>query len=376
MHQVFHFAIAIMGAATCIQIVTAQPYYPLRVLADESTGLLESYIGEDAFRGSGVVARDPRLIYSCAHLFFENGKWATNYFFTRAWHSDTYPLEIEGIAPRGLNYFTSYSSGVRSDGSESAVAFASDFTVLYGNSSFGPAKEVWSSGASALKSNSLKRIVGYPATIDFNQNDGFYFQHSTDPFSTEGFGIFRSFYEFENVSTGPGVSGGPILVRDEATGNERLAGVLVSGTKNSAGVVALDLSTDTLASYALGLQDKTVVFRNTTKLSIPDNTKSYSTNSVEVSGFSGTISALKFSMKVNAQRRGDLDIFLRSPSGRIRWISKQSGDDSTHLKLSDKNYTENFTKTSPNGTWQLKVRDRRKGNRATLINYSLKISAL
>jgi Proprotein convertase P-domain len=358
------------------QTALAQRYYPIRNFSDESTGLLESYVGNDGYRGSGVIARDPRLIFSCAHLFFEKGKWATDFYFTRAWHNETYPTEEEGVSPRGLNYFTSYSSGVKSDGSESAVAFASDFTVLYGNSAFGPAKGAWANGGSVLKSNRLKRILGYPAEIDFNGSDGFYYQHATESFTNEGYRVYGSFYDFENVSTGSGNSGGPIFVQDEVTGNELLAGILVSGTKKSAGVVALDLSTDSLASYALGLKNKTLTFRNTTKLSIPDGKKSYSTNPIEVSGFSGTTSKLKFSMKADTKRRGDLDVFLRSPSGRVRWISKHGGGNGVNLNLSNKNFTADFTKSSPNGTWQLKVRDIKAGNRATLTSYSLEISAL
>ncbi|NJM36619.1 MAG: hypothetical protein HC845_01390 [Akkermansiaceae bacterium] len=150
----------------------------------------------------------------------------------------------------------------------------------------------------------------------------------------------------------------------------------MSGTKRSAGVVALDGSTDALASRALGLDSRTVTFKNKAKLEIPDNDRSYSTSDIEVSGFSSATEKLKFSMSAKAQRRGDLDVFLRSPSGRIRWINKQKGSNAKNLKIQKADYTKSFSSSSPNGIWQLNIRDIRKGNTATLQEYSLRVSAL
>jgi hypothetical protein len=85
----------------------AKVYYPVPGLVNESTGLLESFVAGDWYRGSGVVARDSRLIYSCAHLFYESREWATDYNFYRANHSAGYPDESTAASPRGLHYFTS-----------------------------------------------------------------------------------------------------------------------------------------------------------------------------------------------------------------------------------------------------------------------------
>ena len=99
--------------------------YPKRELASESAGYLESQIGRYLYRGSAVVARDPKLLFSCAHLFYEKGRWASSYRFARAWDADTYPEASQMVAPRGFKYFTSYATESDNRGSESNAAFAS-----------------------------------------------------------------------------------------------------------------------------------------------------------------------------------------------------------------------------------------------------------
>lgn len=354
----------------------AKVYYPVPGLVNESTGLLESFIAGDWYRGSGVVARDPRLIFSCAHLFYESREWATDYQFYRASHSRDYPDEATGVSPRGLHYFTSYSSGVKAHGTDSDQAFAADFTVLYGYDSFGPAAASWPVGGPALRSSSPKLIVGYPSDIDFTGAAGHCYQHSAGWFNYEAFRLYGGYHEFDDVSTGSGNSGGPIFVRDTATGNDLLAGILVAGTRRTAGIVALDLSTDTLAGYALGLQDKTLAFSETSARKLTDGTKSYTTIPIRVSGFSGTTSKLKLSLSIATKRRGDLDVFLKSPNGRTRWISRRAGGSLDDLEIHDLSLSKFFSGYSPNGTWQIKVRDAAAGTRATFLSGSLKVSAL
>jgi hypothetical protein len=354
----------------------AKVYYPVPGLVNESTGLLESFVAGDWYRGSGVVARDSRLIYSCAHLFYESREWATDYNFYRANHSATYPDESTAASPRGLHYFTSYSSGVKSYGSDSNQAFASDFTVLYANSSFGTAVNWWPMGGLALRSANPKLIVGYPSDIDFTGASGHCYQHSTGWFDYEAFRLYGIYHEFDDVSTGSGNSGGPIFVRNTATGDDLLAGILVAGTRRTAGIVVLDLSTDTLAGYALGLKDKILTFTETAARKLPDGTRTYTTIPIRVSGFSGSISKLKLSLSIATKRRGDLDVYLKSPNGRIRWISKRAGGSTDNLEIHDLNLSKFFTGYAPNGTWELKMRDSAAGTRATFLSGSLTVSAL
>lgn len=350
-------------------------FFPLPGLADESTGFMESKVNGDWYRGSGVIAKDPKLIYSCAHLYYEGGKWATNYRFFRAYHGRTFPDSGDGASPRGLHYFTSYSAGVKAYGADADRTFASDFTVLYGNTGFGPAVGWWSKGGSALRSYLPKRVVGYPAEIDYTGMQGRVFQHATPWFDYPAYRVIGEFYEIKDVSTGPGNSGGPVFVRDNL-GNEDLAGILVAGTRRTAGMVALDLSTDTLSGYALGLPEITRSFSNRNSVRIPDGGKAYTAIPIEVSGFSGSIVSLQVSLSIATPRRGDLDVFLRSPAGRIRWISKRKGGTEDNLQIDKLNLSTAFRGNAANGKWEIWIRDAVKGSKATFQNASIRIRAL
>ncbi len=367
---------AALIAAFPVNAIAGKVYYSVPEFVSDSTGLMESYVAGDWYRGSAVVARDPKLLYSCAHLFYEGGQWATDYNFYRAIHSNGFPDDANSVSPRGLHYFTSYSSGVKSYGSDSEVAFASDFTVLYGNASFGTAVGWWPKAGPVLRSSAPKRIVGYPSDIDFTGDSGHSYQHSTGWFNYEAFRVRNGFHEFDDVSTGPGNSGGPIFVRNTSTGQDLLAGILVSGTRRSAGVVALDLSTDTLASYALGLKDKSLTFTNGNGFKLPDGTRSYSVIPIDVSGFTGTVSKLRLSVSITTKYRGDLDVFMKSPSGKIRWITRADGGTSENLTITGKDLSSTYSGISPNGRWELRVRDAISGARATFKSASITISAL
>ena len=355
---------------------SAQGVYPSPGLVDASTGLMESKIGRDWYRGSGVIARDPRLIFSCAHVFYEQGIWAKNYLFHRAYHKRAYPGLTEGASPRGLHHFSSYASNADIYGTDSNAAFSVDFSVLYGNSSFGPAAGWWPDGVSVLKSNRWKRLIGYPAELDFTGADGYCFQHATNWFSNKAYTVRGSFLEFSNVSTGPGNSGGPIFVRNELTGKNQLAGILVSGTRRSAGVVALNLATHTLSGYALGLKPKTLVFQNSTKLQVPDGSTAFSSRPIVVSGFSGSVETIKFGITTYTGNQGDLEIYLRSPAGKIHWITRRNGGTADDFIISGTDITRSFFGGAANGTWLLMMRDTIPGNAATFMQASLEISAL
>lgn len=350
--------------------------FPARGLFDSSTGLMESRIGRDWYRGSGVVARDPKLIYSCGHLFYDYGLWATDYVFYRAYDSRTGPDPSEGASPRGFRYFTSYSQNADIYGPDSPRAFASDFTVFYGPQSFGPAVGWWEEGASILRSDRLKRIVGYPTGIEYTGAPGYYYQHGTDWFSTPARQTQGVYFTLNNVSTGGGNSGGPVFAWDEVANDYSLAGILVAGTYTSAGVYALNSSSNSMASSALGLPSTTRVFRNTKSVRLPDATGKTVIRSTTASGFSETISKLKFGVSISTPRRGDLNVYLRSPTGRIRWINKRSASSANHLKIDQADYTSNFRGLAANGVWQLRMRDAVAGNRAIFNHFSLAISAI
>lgn len=356
--------------------LAAQIVYSKRMQVQPSTGMIESKLLRDWYRGSGAVARDPRLIFSCAHVFYENGIWANDYVFHRNYHRRAYPKVRDGIKLRGIRYFSSYTSNVADFGSDSNQAFASDFTVLYGNSNFGTPVGWFSNGAAALRSGAPKQIVGYPAEIDFTGAPGFCYQHSTGSFTRSAYRVRGSFFEFDNVSTGPGNSGGPVFVREAATGKDLLAGMLVSGSRRTAGVVALDGATDALAAEALGLEPQTQTFQNNQSFVLVDGGDSYARRDFPVFGFSGPVESIRFSVSFSTSHRGDLEVYLRSPGGKIAWIRRVSRDSARNLLIRDLNLDKVFKGVPANGTWRLYLRDAVTGDIASFQSASLRITAL
>lgn len=353
----------------------ASIYYPQRMLADQSTGYMESKIGSNWFRGSAVVARDSRLIYSCGHLFFDNGIWASEQEFYRAYNGSVEPDPNDGVIPRGYRYFTSYGDNADTYGQDSSRAFAYDFTVFYGADSFGPAATCWVDGVAAATSAQKKRIVGYPATVDYTRRQGYAYQHATPWFPTAARQTRGAFYEFKDVSTGEGNSGGPLFVMDGGSGNYSLAGILVSGSTDSAGIYALNGDSDAMASAALGVKTITGKFSDANSTALPDAAAHYTTRTVTSSGFAETLTNLKFSVSISTPRRGDLDVYLVSPSGRVRWVKKHSTSTSKNLDIAGADYSTSFAGYAPNGTWKLKMRDSTARNLATYNRFAVAVTA-
>lgn len=354
---------------------SAEAYSLQRVQADASTGYLESYISRDWYRGSGVVARDPKLIYSCGHLFYEGGVWATDYEFYRDYTGYNPPEPGTGSKPRGFRYFSSYSDNVDSYGGDSSRAFAYDFTVFYGPNSFGPSVGYWSDGATAIRSSRGKRLVGYPATLEHTGDSGYSYQYATDWFPTQGYQIRDDYYGIDNVSTGEGTSGGPLFVQDTSSDDYYLGGILVSGSFDSAGIYALNSSSNSMASAALGLETVTRTYSNNYAFRLPDGASSYSSRKTTVAGFADTVSELKLSLSITTPRRGDLAVYLRSPSGRIRWVNKPSSSTADNLVVNQADYSSTFRGYATNGVWQVKMRDSRTSNRATFRQFSVTVTA-
>lgn len=354
---------------------SAEVFFPKPVQADPSTGYLESYVDRDWYRGSGVIARDSRLIFSCGHLFYYNGVWATDYEFYRNYSNHNPPDPGDGASPRGFRYFTNYSDNVSDYGGDSSRAFAYDFTVFYGPNSFGPAVACWADGSAALRSSRDKRIVGYPARIEYTGDPGYSYQYATDWFPNRGYRIRDAYHGFDDVSTGEGTSGGPVFVWDSESGNYSLGGILVSGSYDTAGVYALNSSSNTMASAALGLQSETRTFGNTNALRLPDAGSNYSVRKTAAAGFTDTVTGLKFSLSITTPRRGDLNVYLQSPSGRIRWVNKASSNTGDNLVVNQANYASTFRGYAANGVWQVKMRDTRARNRATFHNFSVAVTA-
>ncbi len=349
--------------------------YPERGLFDQSTGLVTSRFSSGNFRGSGVIARDPRLVYSCAHVLYEDGVWATSYKFHRAYHAQSSPASTDGASPRGFRYFTQYEPNLSQYGDNSYEAFSVDFVVYYADSSFGDAVGYWLDGGNVLRSNRWKRIVGYPSYLHYNGQQGYCYQHATDWFSNEAVQWKEAYHRFTGVSTGPGNSGGPLFVHDSVNDQEYLAGIVVSGLSDSVGTCALSDATHKMATNALGLEPVTRTFTNSKRLRLPDGSKRYKNRSITADGYSEGVTGLTLNARINTRHRGELAVYLKSPSGRIHWVSKPSKDRRKNLVVRDLDVSSSFDGVAANGRWVLRMRDARAGNPSVFRNFSVTLTA-
>jgi hypothetical protein len=357
--------------------------YPVRISTGyldyppyNSTGLLFSEIGLSAFRGSAVVARDPRLLYTCAHIFYDRGRWSTDNTFALGWHASGAPAPSQMVSLRGYRYYSSYA------GSSRSADYDLDFAIGYRTltTSFGPALGWYEEGGPSLRSSSTsKLILGYPARRDYDGSPGYYYQHYTGTFRSSMRQTYGSYHTLTGLSTGGGNSGGPVLVN--YNGDYYLAGILVSGSSSSIGVHALDVAASTMAKNALAsigvsVPKVTKTIKNTSRLTLPDAARTYSYRIITVSGMPSSTTDTRFSLQIATPRRGDLDVYLRSPSGRVRWIkTHKSGENTDHLIVSKANYTSSFSGYNPNGFWRIYMRDYYSKQRAVFRNAALTVTS-
>lgn len=363
--------------------------YPLPVAAENldtapynSTGLLFTQIGTSGYRGSAVVARDSRLLYTAAHVLYENGKWATDIEFARRWNSSISPTLSQMVPVRGYRSYATYSGG------NTAEAFSLDFAIGYSTAatSFGPAVGWQEDGGPLLRNASIpKLILGYPARRDFDGASGYYYQHRTGPFTAAMRQSYDSYHTLSGVSTGGGNSGGPVLAN--VGGQYSLAGILVSGSTTSIGVHGLDATASTMAKNVLTslsvpsaptpAPSKIQTVANTTELLLPDGSQIYSSRAFSVSGLPATTTATTFNLLIETTYRGDLDVYVRSPSGRVHWVKQHSPTESgRNLVVTNASYTSTFAGANPNGTWEVYMRDYYRADRATFKSSSLTITSL
>lgn len=361
--------------------VHAQVYAPSPLAAGDyrlgtapysSTGLVETAFGSNYYRGSGAVARDPRLIYSCGHMVYDNGRWAQIFEFRRAYTSATAPSSF--TSARGYRTLSGYTPNAYDD------KFQFDFCIAYAaaGSTFGPAIVAYDNASSALRGAGTKMILGYPATLDFNGANGGHFMHQTGPFNWTFRQELGWYYGIENVTTGGGNSGGPVLVHDGTA--YRLAGVLVSGGVNSyySGIYALGPDAKTAADLALGatpaLSNSTR--SSTTAAAISDGWLTYSSRSFDFTGVPSTTVRATFSLAIDAARRADIDAFVRSPSGRVRVIASSSRTGSgANLYVNGADLSSTFASDNASGVWRLYFRDAIRSNASRFVSATLSLAS-
>lgn len=379
-----------LGLAACLTfglltaIASAQTYP--EILDDNllgqapysSAGVVASSYGE----GSAAVARNPQLIYSCAHVVFDRGRWAPTFRFVRAYHAQGRPRSTQYVTARGYRYFSSYSGG------DSNNDFAQDFIIAYGiaSSNFGPALPVLNDAAADLSGSANKMILGYPGEIDYTGEEGSYHQRRTGPFTRRFNRVLKAYFEINTVSTGPGNSGGPVLVSNNGT--YHLAGILVSGGTDSAGIYAINPAVETMATQALtaaGVSNpevdpakpvQSIEVVNENAVLLPDGRGAAVRRGLPVRRQGKVATEVTLDLQVEAEYQGDLDIWLRSPRGRIHWLAEHdSENDESDFVLQDENLTSIFAPANPNGMWSVFLRDRFPQDRARFLRAALTIES-
>ncbi len=386
----------------CHQPLKAQPVSPQRiesrllsVLPYASTGYVSTRIGRFEYSGSGAVARDRRLLYTCAHVLFDEGQWASRVGFHRAWHSVNEPADDDAVVARGYHYISGYAGRWTYP-----YDFDKDFAVAYSfpGEEFGTPLGTYEHGEAsrnAVRSPLRKMILGYPAYLDYDFSDGYYYQHRTE-FTGAFYQTAGPFYEIDGVSTGPGNSGGPALVEDGA--EYRLAGVLVSGVTPdprdpqdnyyNAGIYVLDANAELAAVSALGSSEQpflnlpvsggsTVTASAAKPRDIPDGKAKFISRKLRVpkKNVGASTTQVMLDLQVNAGRRGDLDVFLRSPRGRVYVVA--TADPSLlepDLRLQNEDISSSFSGSNPRGTWRFFLRDGWAGETSRVIQAALHIT--
>lgn len=213
--------------------------------------------------GSGVVARHPRVLLSCAHVFSTNGRhrWlpSSQIRWHRAWDSKNSPTS-GGQRIRSYWRWGSYAT-LRNDGKRNwDQEFSKDFVVAYAHSNLarGMYAGWWGRGDLKLTSSSTyKMIVGYPAGTSgaYLERTG-WFRAPYQRISSRYLKVFG--HRTVRLS---GNSGGPVFVWNPQGRDWRVAGVHVSSEKSLSktpdlGVTALDNSAHSLINRAIGSATK------------------------------------------------------------------------------------------------------------------------
>lgn len=371
-----------------------------------SVGFVGAIVGGKAYEGSGAIAWDKRLVFTCAHVLYEKGRWADIVGFTRAADSRKRPSDDGTVFVRGLYKYRGYS-GLKKNGYDFELDFAIAYTTR--DTSFGGEEHVLQLnsgsnsdpyGLSRLRSGTAKTVLGYPSFLDYNFADGHYYMHQTGEgqsgyFTAGIFNEYDSYYETASASTGPGNSGGPLLVWDGS--QYLLAGILVSGFSYfrgyygygvGAGFYVLDEYSRNVAQAALDSSDEEEISVGSTSvmssfslrkgpITLPDGGYRYASLKTSFAKMPKTTTAVTLNLDIDAVRRSDVDVFLRSPKGRVYVVG--SADPATagsNIKLVEHDISGAFYETDPNGQWRLFIRDPEPNGRLVRLNSaSLRVSS-
>ncbi len=365
------------------------PQSPGLAYPDNRTGLVYSEVGQ----GSGAIVRHPRIVLSCAHVVFDDylnssaSGWTSQTDFTLAWNGDTEPTLKDAAPLRGYTRFARYAQ-TSLNPKQFNLAFSEDFVAhfSYFNLTDSAPGAYWPNGVKALTSRDFKRITGYPAGLYADGDPLQHRLHRTPDFPTRMSVELGRYLGAVGPSTGGGNSGGPVWVYDIKAREWKFAGVLVSGLEKSQGdpddeigVVGADPAAWSLVTAAIQASGgapavKPVSVSTSTALpaAIPDGSRTGINLPFDISGAGKRLSTLRLTLSSDHAYASDLEVTLRSPSGRTVVVTSRPELD--YIELTDREIT-GFAGQNPNGRWTLLVRDVAASDTGSITAASLSIVA-
>lgn len=107
---------------------------------------------------------------------------------------------------------------------------------------------------------------------------------------------------------------------------------------------------------------------------LADGTKRFVHRDLKFQKMEKSLQQAELNLIITAACQGDLDVFVRSPRGRVRWIHRSDPKNQKgNLVVNKLNIAKSFSGSNPNGKWKLLMRDRVKGEVARFDRVSLKI---
>ena len=223
-----------------VSVVSLQADFTARVVSNDMIAPFV-YTGRVSIAGrsgSGAVVGSEFVMTTAAHFIFNE---ADNTWFSgmawlwrnENWNGDEWSSEV---VIRSLRHFGSYADAVQLNGTNDPAAFAEDFaaglafeSLTNGNGYGTPLSDP----AMALANTHAKQIVGFPQGLYPNDHLDRSRMHTTGVFTSPFERVLGEYYFIEQVSMGPGASGGGTWIKED--GQWHWAAVYVSGLETSLG---------------------------------------------------------------------------------------------------------------------------------------------
>ena len=348
--------------------------------------------------GSGVIAGDPKLIFSTAHIFYERG---------HLWVGPPQvfgPFSLENPPdPRGYFRWSNYSDNVianTAEGQNGILALSRDTVLIWGISPFmpGAGATVDFNGYKKLKSNKVtSMLTGYPFEIAYTEMPVPGMQlHATAPAVSTFTVDAANYLNVTHVSTGRGNNGGPIWVQNQS-GDWSVAGIQSFSRPSEAGICAFSPATKTFMKAVAPLvadRRKSIATNKSLSTStgryampktkkIPDGLHQWTKIPFNVNCFDdeeAKVVNLTLDLRITTQHRGDLMVAVQSPTGIIVVVDDGEGGPEDDLIMDNVSIKDKFSEelwqaiqSEKNGLWSILVQDRLKGDQCVVTQAELEI---